>query len=172
MHFYGPCHRDVASCSFIPARWLFMVSARFAVSSPQPESAFFVVVRVRPGDLPISRHGPSRRPVGPVLLESWWPGLAEPTRSGRAATAPKRCGRVAGPLFSDPRQRPASAAVSPLVSNNRSSRAHRPPVAPTLSVFCDGSQAVCRASRQYPDSCGAPDVISAGRQYRRRLTGL
>ena len=38
--------------------------------------------------------------------------------------------------------------------------------------FSDGSQNVSRARRLYPDSCRAPDIGSAGRQYPRRLTGL
>ena len=53
--------------------------------------------------------------------------------------------------------------------------AHGPPVAPAVSVFSDGSQAVRRPSCQYPNSCpDAPDVGSAGRQYPQpeRLWGL
>ena len=39
----------------------------------------------------MSRHGPSRRPVGPVLLESWWAGL-----SGALSGRPLRPSGAAG----------------------------------------------------------------------------
>ena len=54
--------------------------------------------------------------------------------------------------------------------------AHGPPAArpvtPAVGAFCNGSQAVSRASLQYPNTGGAPDVSRAGRRYPRRLTGL
>ena len=77
-----------------------------------------------------------------------------------------------GPIAWCPRLSPARTMfIAPVVT----SAAHGPvgpPVAPAVSVLSNGSQAVSRASRHYPNSCSTPEVSSADRQYPRLLTGL
>ena len=65
----------------VAGRWLSYPS-HIRVERAATRGAASSVVRVTPDDLPMSRHGPSRWPVGPVLLEPWWRGLFGP-RSGR-----------------------------------------------------------------------------------------
>ena len=62
----------------------------------------FSVFRVRSYASPMRRHGPSRRPVGPLMLESWWRGLF---RAAFGTATPKRCCREAGSPVSDSRRR-------------------------------------------------------------------